>query len=69
MDEATIEDLAFLNRSLRVSGEAGHRVCLNSGQWIQKTRNFCPSKINILILRRPAGKKNRLKAKRAWFTK
>jgi len=43
MDEATIEDLAFLNCSLRKSGEAGHRVCLNSGQWIQKTRNFCPS--------------------------
>ncbi|MGB2763440.1 MAG: hypothetical protein WBC02_11050 [Candidatus Aminicenantaceae bacterium] len=29
MDKATIEDLAFLNRSLRVSGEAGHRVCLS----------------------------------------
>jgi len=43
MDEATIEDLAFLNRSLRESGEAGHRACLNSCQWIQKTRNFCPS--------------------------
>ncbi|MBL7083113.1 MAG: hypothetical protein ISS41_05715 [Candidatus Aminicenantes bacterium] len=57
MDEATFEDLASLNCSLREYGEAGHRVCLNSGQWIQKTRNFCPSDINILILRRPAGKK------------
>jgi len=44
MDEATFEDLASLNCSLREYGEAGHRVCLkNSGQWIQKTRNFCPS--------------------------
>jgi len=29
MNEAIIEDLAFLNRSLRESGEAGHRVCLS----------------------------------------
>ena len=33
MDEATIEDLAFLNRSLRESGEAGHRVCLSAASY------------------------------------
>ncbi|MGB2844149.1 MAG: hypothetical protein WBC02_04790 [Candidatus Aminicenantaceae bacterium] len=32
-----------MNRYFRESDEVGHRVCLNSGQWIQKTRNFCPS--------------------------
>ena len=30
MAEATIEDLASLNRSFRESGEAGHRVCLSA---------------------------------------
>ncbi len=29
MDEATIEDLAFPNRSSRESSEAGRRVCLS----------------------------------------
>ncbi|MBL7082312.1 MAG: hypothetical protein ISS41_01620 [Candidatus Aminicenantes bacterium] len=43
MDEATFEDLASLNRSSRKSDRVGRRVCLSSGQWIQKTRNFCPS--------------------------
>ncbi|MBL7082341.1 MAG: hypothetical protein ISS41_01765 [Candidatus Aminicenantes bacterium] len=43
MDEATLEDLASLNRASRRPDGVGRRVCLNSGQWIQKTRNFCPS--------------------------
>jgi len=43
MDEATFEDLASLNHSSRKSDRVGRRVCINSGQWIQKTRNFCPS--------------------------
>ncbi|MGB2843473.1 MAG: hypothetical protein WBC02_01315 [Candidatus Aminicenantaceae bacterium] len=43
MDEVTFEDLASLNRSSRKSDRVGRRVCINSGQWIKKTRNFCPS--------------------------
>ncbi|MBL7083389.1 MAG: hypothetical protein ISS41_07145 [Candidatus Aminicenantes bacterium] len=43
MDEATFEDLASLNRASRKPDRVGWRVCINSGQWIQKTRNFCPS--------------------------
>ncbi|MBL7082309.1 MAG: hypothetical protein ISS41_01605 [Candidatus Aminicenantes bacterium] len=47
MDEATFEDLASLNRFSRRPDRVGRRVCLNSGHWIQKTRNFCPSYSNI----------------------
>ncbi|MBC8359008.1 MAG: hypothetical protein H8E54_08690 [Candidatus Aminicenantes bacterium] len=43
MDEATFEDLASLNRASRKPDRVGRRVCISSGQWIQKTRNFCPS--------------------------
>ncbi|MGB2843673.1 MAG: hypothetical protein WBC02_02330, partial [Candidatus Aminicenantaceae bacterium] len=52
---ATIEDLAFGFWLSREVDRVDLRVCISSGQWIQKTRNFCPSKINILTLRRPTG--------------
>jgi len=38
-----LEDLALPNRSPREADEIGRRVCLrSSGQWIPKTRHFCP---------------------------
>jgi len=39
-----LEDLAFLSHPPREADEIGRRVCLrSSGQWIAKTRRFCPS--------------------------
>jgi len=44
MDEATSEDLAFTNRHRGNPTESGPRTAWeSSGQWIPKTRHFCPS--------------------------